>query len=62
MEKFVYFGHLITDDGKCDEEIKKRVEISRTTFNKLPEVVVSGQHCHIFGRDIEMHALHLEYC
>ena len=29
VNSFVYLGYLITSDGKCDKEIKKRIEIAR---------------------------------
>jgi len=29
VKKFIYLGHLITDNGKCDSEIKRRIEIAR---------------------------------
>ena len=29
VKKFIYLGHLITDNGKCDGEVKRRIEIAR---------------------------------
>ena len=34
VKKFVYLGHLITVNGKCNNEIKRRIEIARGVFNK----------------------------
>ena len=29
VKKFIYLGHLITDSGKCDGKIKRRIELAR---------------------------------
>ena len=44
MWRHLYLGHLInisTYDGKCDEEIKRRVEIARTTFSDMSKVLTA---------------------
>ena len=35
VERFVYLGQLITENGKCDEKIRRRVEIARTAYIKM---------------------------
>ena len=30
VKKYVYLGHTITEDGKCDEEIRKCMGIAKT--------------------------------
>ena len=41
VKKFIYLGHLITDNGKCDSEIKRRIEIARGAFNSISKVITS---------------------
>ena len=41
VKKFIYLGHLITDNGKCDSEIKRRIEIARGAFNNISKVITS---------------------
>ena len=41
VKKFIYLGHLITDNWKCDSEIKKRIEIARGAFNNISKVITS---------------------
>ena len=41
VTKFVYLGHLITQNGKCEEEIKRRIEIARKTFIKMRNVMTN---------------------
>ena len=38
VEKFNYLGNLITPDGKCDAEIKKKIEWAKDTFEKLNNI------------------------
>ena len=38
VEKFNYLGSLITSDGKCDAEIKKRIAMTKDTFEKLSNI------------------------
>jgi len=35
VKQFVYLGSLITSDGRCDAEIRRRVEIARKSFNSM---------------------------
>ena len=41
VKSFVYLGHLITDDGKCIQEIKRRIELARNTFAKIQSIISS---------------------
>ena len=41
VDKFNYIGQLITADGRCDVEVKSRIEIARKTFIKLKGVLTS---------------------
>ena len=39
VNTFNYLGSLITDDGKCDSKIKKRIGMSKEAFQKLSTVL-----------------------
>ena len=41
VKKFKYLGQWITDDGRCECEIKNRTEIARSTFIKMTDVLTS---------------------
>ena len=43
VHKFQYLGQIITDDGKCDSEVKARIEIARRRFVGMKDVLVSRQ-------------------
>ena len=38
---FTYLGHLITEDDKCDDEIKERIGIAQTTLCRMSKVLTS---------------------
>ena len=38
MENFKYLGTWITNDGKCDKEIKARIGMAKDTFYKLTNI------------------------
>ena len=38
VKSFKYLGQIITDDGKCDTEVKSRIAMARNTFAKLKDV------------------------
>ena len=40
-KKCIYLRHSITDNGKCDDEIKRRIEIARGAVNNISKVVTS---------------------
>ncbi|KAG1682425.1 Craniofacial development protein 2 [Nymphon striatum] len=39
----VYLGQLFTKDGKCEDEIKRRIQIARNTFSKM-NAIFKDQH------------------
>ena len=38
---FNYPGQIVSDDGRCVDEINKRIEIAKTTFSKVKDVLKS---------------------
>ena len=38
-QKYVYLGSLIAQNGKCDEEIKRRIAMAKNSFVKLEHVL-----------------------
>ena len=41
VNKFVYLGELITENGKCEDEICRRIEIARMSFSKMRTVLTN---------------------
>ena len=41
VTNFPYLGQKITEDGRCEEEIKRRISIAKTTFSKMTKVLTS---------------------
>ena len=39
VQKFNYLGSVITSDGRCDTEIKKRIGMAKDTFQELEKVL-----------------------
>ena len=39
VTKFKYFGPLLTEDGKCDVEIRSRLAMAKDAFNKRKELL-----------------------
>ena len=39
VERFNYLGFTITPNGRCDEEIKKRITLSKQAFQKMSPVL-----------------------
>ena len=39
VTSYMYFGSLITEDGRCEKEIKRRIMIARTTFTNMRTVL-----------------------
>ena len=37
----VYLGHMVTDDGKSDKEIKRRIQIARNAYKNLSTILSS---------------------
>ena len=42
VQNFKYLGQTICEDGKCDAEITKRIEIARSAFNSLKGALMSS--------------------
>ena len=47
VDQFSYLGSVITQDSRCDKEIKRRVGISKKVFHSMEKVLTS--------RSINMH-------
>ena len=43
VEKMVYLGHVVTETGKGDTEIKRRIAIARSSFTFLYKVLTSRE-------------------
>ena len=41
LKKFKYLGQWIIDDGRCEWEMKNQIEIARSTFIKMRDVLTS---------------------
>ena len=41
VSKFVYLGELITENGKSEEEIRRRIEITRKSFSKMRTIMTN---------------------
>ena len=41
VSKFVYLGELITENGKSEEEIRRRIEIARKSFSKMRTIMTN---------------------
>ena len=39
VNSFTYLGQTISDDGRSEKEIKRRIEIARTIFNRMTNVL-----------------------
>ena len=37
----MYLGDMATEDGKCDKEIKRRIEIARTALESMAKILTS---------------------
>ena len=59
VKNFIHLGHKITTDGRCEEEIRRRIGIEKTAFSKMHHVLVKTQislptripilHCYIWS-------------
>ena len=43
IEHYQYLGHIITNDGTCETEVKRRIRMSKSTFNDMRKIVTSKQ-------------------
>ena len=41
VSHFTYLGQQFTDNGKNDHEIKRRIEIARSAFNRIKPLLIS---------------------
>ena len=41
VNRMVYLGYMATEDGKCDKETKRRIEIARTAFESMSKILTS---------------------
>ncbi|KAG1688006.1 Transducin beta-like protein 3 [Nymphon striatum] len=41
VKPFIYLGQLITEDGRCEKKIRRRIEMAKTTFNKMEKILTS---------------------
>lgn len=39
VEKFIYLGSVITENGKCDPEIRRRIALAKDAFQKLEHIL-----------------------
>ncbi|GFS03428.1 retrovirus-related Pol polyprotein LINE-1 [Elysia marginata] len=47
--QFKYLGYLLTSDGKCETEIRKRIITSKTTFKKLSPLM-TNRNIHMYTK------------
>ena len=57
VESYQYLGQIITEDGRCENEIRRRIGIAKTNFLKMKDVLVTKKlsmetrkkilHCYI---------------
>jgi hypothetical protein len=43
VESFNYLGSLLTSDGRCIKEVKRRIGIAKSTFNSMKKVLTSRE-------------------
>ena len=41
VKQYLYLGHIITEDGRCDTEIRRRIEIARSNFMSMKNLLTS---------------------
>ena len=41
VDRMVYLSYMVTEDGKCDKEIKRRIGIARTAFESMAKILTS---------------------
>ena len=63
VKKFKYLGQWITDDGRCECEIKNQIEIAKSTFIKMRDVLTSRKlHLEIRKRLVRCYVLSIFLC
>ena len=43
VQKLYYLGNLLIENGKCDEEIEKRIRMAKDAFQKLQKNVKNSK-------------------
>ena len=41
VEEYLYLGHIVTEDGKCETEIRRRIAIARSTFMSMKNLLTA---------------------
>ena len=41
VKQYLYLGHIITEDGRCETEIRRRLEIARTNFMNMKNLLTA---------------------
>ena len=41
VESYQYLGQIITEDGRCEKEIRRRIGIAKTNFLKMKDVLIT---------------------
>ena len=59
VESYQYLGQIITEDGRCENEIRRRIGIAKTNFLKMKDVLITKKlsmeirkkilHCYIMS-------------
>ena len=59
VESYQYLGQIITEDGRCEKEIRRRIGIAKTNFLKMKDVLITKKlsmeirkkilHCYIMS-------------
>ena len=39
VEQLVYLGSLVTEDGRCTKEVRRRIALDKTAFSKRKELL-----------------------
>ena len=42
VERFKYLGSVITEDGRCIEDVKQRIGMTKDAFNKRKELLTKS--------------------
>ena len=49
VKEMIYLGFMATENGKCEREIKRRIGVAKSSFEKMHKVLTS-QIINISGR------------
>ena len=53
VEKFKYLGSVITEDGRCIEDVKQRIGMAKDAFNKRKELLTKSMSKRLMKRMIK---------